>query len=123
MQWEQEVAESKYAAGLEQLEQGLGRWGRRIPADASLWHCDETGTRDNLWLNLGTGFIGSGRQAGTCQAAAWSRLSSRHGWDSLGCGGACQAAAGRGCGGWGHDIVLGGACSSMCTCLAGRHCS
>ena len=65
MQWEQEVAESKYAAGLEQLEEGLGRWGRKIPADASLWQCDETGTKDNLWLNLGTGFIGSGRQAGT----------------------------------------------------------
>ena len=26
------------------------------------WRCDETGTQDNLWLNLSTGFIGSGRQ-------------------------------------------------------------
>ena len=66
MQWEQEVVESKYAAGLQQLPEGTGRWGRKIPADASLWRCDETGTQENLWLNLGTGFIGSGREVGAC---------------------------------------------------------
>jgi ubiquitin carboxyl-terminal hydrolase 5/13 len=27
----------------------------------SQWRCDETGVSDNLWLNLSTGFIGSGR--------------------------------------------------------------
>ncbi len=29
------------------------------PAD---WRCDETGVTENLWLNLSTGFIGSGRR-------------------------------------------------------------
>jgi len=29
------------------------------PAD---WRCDETGARENLWLNLSTGFVGSGRR-------------------------------------------------------------
>eukprot|EP00951_Prasinocladus_malaysianus_P012487 scaffold93085_cov33-Prasinocladus_malaysianus.AAC.3 len=33
-----------------------------IPSDPSEWKCDETGVQENLWLNLGTGFIGSGRQ-------------------------------------------------------------
>lgn len=31
------------------------------PAD---WRCDETGVEENLWLNLSTGFIGSGRKVG-----------------------------------------------------------
>ena len=39
-----------------------GRWGRQIPPDSSQWACDETGATENLWLNLSTGFIGSGRQ-------------------------------------------------------------
>ena len=38
------------------------RWGRQIPPDPSQWACDETGATENLWLNLSTGFIGSGRQ-------------------------------------------------------------
>jgi len=29
------------------------------------WKCDETGVQENLWLNLSTGFIGSGRQVST----------------------------------------------------------
>jgi len=50
--------ESKYARTLEQLPSD----GKKIPADPKLWKCDETGVTENLWLNLGTGHIGSGRQ-------------------------------------------------------------
>jgi hypothetical protein len=60
--WEEERRVSRYAEGLPQLEAGLGRWGRQIPSDPALWVCDETGVKENLWLNLSTGFIGSGRQ-------------------------------------------------------------
>ena len=35
---------------------------RAVPADPALWKCQETGATDNLWLNLSTGLIGSGRQ-------------------------------------------------------------
>ena len=60
--WEEEPrAVSRYAADLPQLEEGLGSHGRAIPSDPARWKCDETGVMDNLWLNLSTGFIGSGR--------------------------------------------------------------
>jgi ubiquitin carboxyl-terminal hydrolase 5/13 len=59
--WEETRAVSRYAAGLPQLEHGMGAHGRTIPADPAAWKCDETGVADNLWLNLSTGFIGSGR--------------------------------------------------------------
>ncbi|EIE18246.1 ubiquitinyl hydrolase [Coccomyxa subellipsoidea C-169] len=61
-QWEEERKVSRYAENLPQLETGLGKWGRYTPSDPSKWSCDETGVRENLWLNLSTGFIGSGRQ-------------------------------------------------------------
>ena len=61
--WEEERRVSRYADGLPLLETGMGRWGREVPADPALWACDETGVKENLWLNLSTGFIGSGRQA------------------------------------------------------------
>ena len=61
MAWEQEVNESKYAADLPQLEEGMGRWGRKIPSDPSQWECESSGIKENLWLNLSTGYIGSGR--------------------------------------------------------------
>ncbi|GIL53163.1 hypothetical protein Vafri_8845 [Volvox africanus] len=48
---------SKYAASLEQLHTG-----RKISPNPADWRCDETGVRENLWLNLSTGFIGSGRK-------------------------------------------------------------
>ena len=60
--WEEQRQVSRYATNLPQLEAGLGRFGRQIPSDPSLWVCDETGVKENLWLNLATGFIGSGRQ-------------------------------------------------------------
>ena len=56
-EWEEERRVSKYAAGLEQQPAH-----RLIPSDPAEWRCDETGVTENLWLNLGTGHIGSGRQ-------------------------------------------------------------
>lgn len=67
--WEEERKVSRYASALPQLEAGLGRWGRQIPSDPSLWTCDDTGVTENLWLNLSTGFIGSGRQVCTSEPA------------------------------------------------------
>ena len=64
-QWEEQRQVSRYARNLPQLEAGLGRFGRQIPSDPSLWVCDESGVKENLWLNLSTGFIGSGRQVKT----------------------------------------------------------
>lgn len=57
--WEEERPESKYARTLEQLPAE-----RTIPKDPSQWRCEETGATENLWLNLSTGFIGSGRAVG-----------------------------------------------------------
>ncbi len=41
--WEEQRQISRYAANMPQLETGLGRFGRQIPSDPSLWACDETG--------------------------------------------------------------------------------
>mmetsp|Transcript_30229 Transcript_30229/g.81233 ORF Transcript_30229/g.81233 Transcript_30229/m.81233 type:complete len:847 (+) Transcript_30229:96-2636(+) len=54
--WEEEIRESKYARALEQ-EAGV-----RISPEPSQWVCAESGERENLWLNLSDGYIGSGRQ-------------------------------------------------------------
>lgn len=56
--WEEQRPVSKYAAGLHQEPST----GRTIPSDPSQWACAETGVKENLWLNLSTGTIGSGRQ-------------------------------------------------------------
>lgn len=48
--------ESKYARTLEQLPPA-----RKISPHPNDWVCDSTGVTDNLWLNLSTGNIGSGR--------------------------------------------------------------
>ena len=48
---------SKFAANLEQLDNGV-----RISSDPNTWACSESGMTDNLWLNLSTGYIGSGRR-------------------------------------------------------------
>ena len=48
----------RYARELVQLPAD----GKKIPSDPRLWRCDETGVTENLWLNLSTGFIGSGRK-------------------------------------------------------------
>ena len=55
--WEEELRVSKYAETLEQQPAH-----RLIPSNPAEWRCDETGVTENLWLNLGTGHIGSGRQ-------------------------------------------------------------
>lgn len=55
--WREDVKVSKYAETLEQLPAG----GKVVSTNPDDWVCEETGVRDNLWLNLSTGFIGSGR--------------------------------------------------------------
>ena len=55
--WEEEKRISRYAADLPQLDNG-----KKISPDPKQWKCDETGVTENLWLNLSTGIIGSGRQ-------------------------------------------------------------
>ncbi|WIA38801.1 hypothetical protein OEZ86_002085 [Tetradesmus obliquus] len=55
--WEEERRVSRYAEGLPQLDSG-----RKISPNPADWRCDETGVTENLWLNLSTGHIGSGRQ-------------------------------------------------------------
>jgi hypothetical protein len=47
---------SKYANGLIQLDNGI-----KISMDPSTWRCADSGLAENLWLNLSTGYIGSGR--------------------------------------------------------------
>lgn len=55
--WEAEVKESKYAADLVQLPPT-----KPISAKPSDWVCEESGMKENLWLNLSDGHIGSGRR-------------------------------------------------------------
>eukprot|EP01026_Neomeris_dumetosa_P037322 TRINITY_DN3020_c0_g1_i1.p1 TRINITY_DN3020_c0_g1~~TRINITY_DN3020_c0_g1_i1.p1 ORF type:complete len:892 (-),score=138.68 TRINITY_DN3020_c0_g1_i1:1653-3944(-) len=55
--WEEERQVSKYAENL--IQEPCWRKVSPNPAD---WVCDFTGVKDNLWLNLSTGRIGSGRQ-------------------------------------------------------------
>ena len=57
--WEEQRPVSKYALGLHQEPST----GRTIPSDPTQWACAETGVKENLWLNLSTGTVGSGRQA------------------------------------------------------------
>ena len=75
--WEDVRLESKHAKDLPQLENGLGKFGRHVPSDPALWECDGTGVKENLWLNLSTGFIGSGRQACLCVCPVQSMPSKR----------------------------------------------
>lgn len=56
--WEEEDRKpSKYADSLIQVENG-----KKILPDPSTWKCEESGMAENLWLNLSTGHIGSGRK-------------------------------------------------------------
>mgnify|MGYP002004599449 CR=1 FL=1 len=55
--WEHEVKPSRYAEGLVQLPPH-----KAISPDPSTWVCEESGMRENLWLNLSDGHIGSGRK-------------------------------------------------------------
>lgn len=55
--WQEERRESKYARALVQEPSE----GRKISPDPSKWTCEESGARENLWLNLSDGHVGSGR--------------------------------------------------------------
>lgn len=56
--WEEEDRkDSKYAKDLQQLDNGI-----KISPDPKTWRCEESGMTENLWLNLSTGHIGSGRR-------------------------------------------------------------
>lgn len=57
--WEMDADErpvSKYASSLVQEP------AKPISMDPTSWECGLTGSRENLWLNLSDGFIGSGRR-------------------------------------------------------------
>jgi len=54
---DQEIFESKYARTLPQLDTG-----KKILQDPTTWACEASGAKDNLWLNLSTGYIGGGRK-------------------------------------------------------------
>mmetsp|Transcript_41240 Transcript_41240/g.53208 ORF Transcript_41240/g.53208 Transcript_41240/m.53208 type:complete len:840 (+) Transcript_41240:19-2538(+) len=54
---DEDVKESKYANELPWLQNGV-----KVSPDPSAWVCAESGMKENLWLNLGTGHIGSGRR-------------------------------------------------------------
>lgn len=55
--WQEEILPSKYAKDLVQLDNR-----KKISPDPSTWVCEESGSKENLWLNLSTGFVGSGRR-------------------------------------------------------------
>lgn len=48
---------SKYAKDLPQVDNGV-----KISPDPLTWKCEDSGLTENLWLNLSTGYIGSGRK-------------------------------------------------------------
>mmetsp|Transcript_22489 Transcript_22489/g.27498 ORF Transcript_22489/g.27498 Transcript_22489/m.27498 type:complete len:858 (+) Transcript_22489:400-2973(+) len=47
---------SKFAKDLVQLDNGV-----KISSQPTTWKCADSGLTENLWLNLSTGYIGSGR--------------------------------------------------------------
>lgn len=56
--WEEEDRkESKYAKDLVQLNTG-----KKVSPNPNNWKCEASGVVENLWLNLSTGYIGSGRK-------------------------------------------------------------
>jgi hypothetical protein len=62
------VGSLRYAKDLEQLPSE----GVTISPKPKDWVCKETGATENLWLNLSTGHIGSGRQVSSwsCQGVS-----------------------------------------------------
>ena len=57
--WSEERKESKYARDLRQ--EPCDDPSKKISPDPSTWRCAESGATENLWLNLGSGHVGSGR--------------------------------------------------------------
>jgi ubiquitin carboxyl-terminal hydrolase 5/13 len=53
---EMEIPVSRFAENLIQLDNG-----KKINSNFEDWECEESGIKENLWLNLSTGYIGSGR--------------------------------------------------------------
>ncbi len=47
------IPPQRYADNLEQLPAE-----KKISSDSSSWKCEEGDTKENLWLNLSTGYIG-----------------------------------------------------------------
>jgi ubiquitin carboxyl-terminal hydrolase 5/13 len=69
MVMDEEVLVSKYADELPMLENG-----KAISPNSSTWVCEESGMKENLWLNLSTGHIGrAGGGSGTGPAAQMVR--------------------------------------------------
>jgi len=58
MAWEaaNDLIESKYARSLIQVSNDV-----KLSPDPKTWKCEDSGVTENLWLNLSTGYIGSGR--------------------------------------------------------------
>jgi hypothetical protein len=67
------AAAGRYAENLPQLESG-----RKISPNPADWRCDETGVTENLWLNLSTGHIGSGRAVSWGYCYCLTASSNRH---------------------------------------------
>jgi len=55
--FEEDIVVSKHADNLPWVKNG-----KKISPDASTWACEESGLKENLWLNLSDGYIGSGRK-------------------------------------------------------------
>lgn len=61
MAWEDDDRkESKYAKDLIQIP--ISDDKKKILSNPSAWKCEDSGMKNNLWLNLSTGHIGSGRK-------------------------------------------------------------
>ena len=56
-QADEDIIISKHADNLIQLENN-----KKISNDSTTWKCELSGERNNLWLNLSTGYIGGGRK-------------------------------------------------------------
>mmetsp|Transcript_1729 Transcript_1729/g.5222 ORF Transcript_1729/g.5222 Transcript_1729/m.5222 type:complete len:830 (+) Transcript_1729:24-2513(+) len=56
-EWTETRPVSKYAENLPRVENDI-----KISPDPKSWKCQDSGMTENLWLNLSTGYIGSGRK-------------------------------------------------------------
>eukprot|EP01006_Ploeotia_vitrea_P016431 TRINITY_DN47089_c0_g1_i1.p1 TRINITY_DN47089_c0_g1~~TRINITY_DN47089_c0_g1_i1.p1 ORF type:complete len:879 (-),score=519.81 TRINITY_DN47089_c0_g1_i1:96-2732(-) len=76
----QEVREvSRYALELEQLDNG-----KKISPNPKDWKCEESGMTENLWLNLSTGYIGSGRERADGKGGTGAALKHYKEWKAKG---------------------------------------
>ena len=75
---DEELKESKYAAGLVQLGPEAGGRAAPLSPDASTWACELSGDKENLWLNLSTGYVGGGRDQSAWGGPKGSNGALRH---------------------------------------------